>query len=336
MAIKPWTSGSSSSGARGSGLYGRILSKRRGSSSTEGTDEDEDAIGVDVGYEADYWKSNAKFWCKFCKIYITDNKVTRKTHDSGTKHKENVERFLRDQNQRSRDKIADDAKLKKEMDAIEKAAQLQYQKDVEAGLIAPPPGGFPPATSSSTTAAIGAATSTSSTSTPTSSSSAAAAASADKDKSTSSSTSSPTASTKTDGSKTSSTAPVTKDESPSRVEKRDETIGQPGQWQTIERRVSGSSKRSRENDGDQEGKKDEQRRGPRLSSSVQGADLDDEEVDPEDLRGFKVVEKTWPGEKPAFDEQQEEGGKGEEETAGSMFKKRKGNVSKTRNIRKKT
>ncbi|KAF9972002.1 hypothetical protein BGZ73_004928 [Actinomortierella ambigua] len=272
--------------------------------------------------EADYWKSNAKFWCKFCKIYITDNKVTRKTHDSGTKHKENVERFLREQNQRSRDKIADDAKLKKEMDAIEKAAQLQYQKDVEAGLIAPSPGGFPPATSASATTAAPSADT-------------AEPSSATKKKT--ALPASPSAPEETDSSKRTKAA-ESKDHSapPPPVEERDETIGQAGQWQTVERRT-GSNKRARGKEGDQESDKKEHRSGPRLSSSVQGADLDDEEEDPEDLKGFRVVEKVWPGEKAAFDEQ-EEAGAGEEEASsgGSMFKKRKGNAGKARNIRKKT
>ncbi|KAG0223722.1 hypothetical protein BGW42_005707 [Actinomortierella wolfii] len=265
---------------------------------------------------ADYWKSNAKYWCKFCKIYITDNKVTRKTHDAGTKHKENVERFLRDQDQRSRDKLAEEAKLKKEMEAIEKAAQLQYQRDVEAGLIAPPPGGFPPATRTSASTAV-------------------PPASAAKESSTSSSTSTPTPTSPKTASTSDKKALASKDQpsSPKQaVEVRDETIGQPGQWQTVETPSNKRTRAKAEEQDDATATKNQGREGPRLSSSIQGADLDDEEGDPEDLREFKIVERTWPNEKPSMEnEDEEEGGGG-----GSMFKKRKGNAGKTRNIRKKT
>lgn len=68
---------------------------------------------------SEYWKSQAKFWCKFCKIYVTDNKISRQNHDNGKKHKDNVSMYLRDVDRRSK---ADEKKteaMKREMAKIE-------------------------------------------------------------------------------------------------------------------------------------------------------------------------------------------------------------------------
>jgi hypothetical protein len=41
-------------------------------------------------------KDNSKFWCKFCRIFVYDNKISRANHDKQAAHKSNVERFIRD------------------------------------------------------------------------------------------------------------------------------------------------------------------------------------------------------------------------------------------------
>lgn len=35
-----------------------------------------------------YRRTNAKVWCKYCKVYIYDNKICRLNHDNGPQHKE--------------------------------------------------------------------------------------------------------------------------------------------------------------------------------------------------------------------------------------------------------
>ncbi|KAF9110392.1 hypothetical protein BGX27_006422 [Mortierella sp. AM989] len=227
---------------------------------------------------AEYWKSNAKFWCRFCKIYITDNKSTRNIHDSGTKHKENVERFLREQNQRGRDKEAETAKMNKQMEAIEKAAMRQYQLDVEAGLVSP----------SGTSSA-----STKGTKTP-------PAKVTPEQKPTPSASLLSSSSAGTKGAATGSNtepvvAPVAKAEvaipsTPTNA--KDETVGQPGEWQTVEvpaPRLAQEDK-GKNADGKEGG-----------NHYVPGADDDDGEADPEDLHGFRIMEKTYPVE-PKMDD----------------------------------
>ncbi|KAF9356675.1 hypothetical protein BGX26_004911 [Mortierella sp. AD094] len=261
--------------------------------------------------KAEYWKSNAKFWCRFCKIYITDNKSTRNIHDSGTKHKENVERFLREQNQRGKDKEAETARTNKQMEAIEKAAMKQYQLDVEAGLVQP--------SGSSPTPTKGPAIPPTKV-TPEQKPPASA----------------PPSSNLLLGTKVTATgsnadpvaAPVAKAEAATPTtskSSRDETVGQPGEWQTVEVPVPRSVPKAEQGDS---GNKNDNNEGG--NHYVPGADDDEDEADPEDLRGFKIVEKTYPVETDVH------GDDGEGESTGAaVFKKRKAGASKPRNIRRK-
>ncbi|KAG2456295.1 WBP4 protein, partial [Polypterus senegalus] len=39
---------------------------------------------------ADYWKSQPKKFCQYCKCWIADNKPSIEFHERGKNHKENV------------------------------------------------------------------------------------------------------------------------------------------------------------------------------------------------------------------------------------------------------
>lgn len=43
-----------------------------------------------------YRKSNKKYFCNYCKIYIADDKPSRAQHETGLKHKGNVDKYVRD------------------------------------------------------------------------------------------------------------------------------------------------------------------------------------------------------------------------------------------------
>ncbi|KAG0344010.1 hypothetical protein BG004_004817 [Podila humilis] len=114
----------------------------------------------------------------------------------------------------------------------------------------------------------------------------------------------------------------------------DETIGQPGQWQAVEVPASrlGSGKLNENKGGGVNNKNSNSSSSP--SHHVAGADDDeDEEHDPEDLRGFKVVEKTYPTDNQSDQEGDSKNKDGE--NGAPMFKKRKAGATKTRNIRRK-
>ncbi|KAF8941826.1 hypothetical protein BGZ47_007144 [Haplosporangium gracile] len=276
--------------------------------------------------QSEYWKSNAKFFCRFCKIYITDNKSTRNIHDQGTKHKENVERFLREQNQRGRDREAESARMDKQMDAIEKAAMRQYQLDVEAGLVQPSASMKATQSGANSSTAKPSAKDSKPTSTgllKVSSTPAPAPVPTSESTATETVTVEESEERKTDAGL--NTEPVV---APTLVKvKKDETIGQPGEWETVEvpapkASLSQESKKDKE-DGSSGGS----------NTNTSGVTVDnDEDVagNPEDLRRFKIVEKTYPVDDDDL------AGEGDGAGGGSaVFKKRKGGVSKPRNIRRK-
>lgn len=110
---------------------------------------------------------------------------------------------------------------------------------------------------------------------------------------------------------------------------KDETIGQPGAWETVEapEPIASSSTSSSKRDIDGNIKNEDGSE----SHIVPGAD-DDEEgaADPEDLKGFKIVEKTY----PVDGDEDELDGAAAEGSGGSLFKKRKAG-GKAKNTRRK-
>ncbi|KAI9337674.1 hypothetical protein DFJ73DRAFT_848699 [Zopfochytrium polystomum] len=77
----------------------------------------------------EYWVSNAKYFCKYCKIFIADNKISRSTHENGLKHKDNLERYMRQirKNEETKDKDAEKTRLL--LQKIDRAAASSYIKD---------------------------------------------------------------------------------------------------------------------------------------------------------------------------------------------------------------
>ncbi|SAL95219.1 hypothetical protein [Absidia glauca] len=74
--------------------------------------------------QSDYWVSQQKHWCKYCKKYVYNNKATIQKHESGTFHKDNVERFLSDVYRKGRQDKKDAESVRRELQRIEKAALL--------------------------------------------------------------------------------------------------------------------------------------------------------------------------------------------------------------------
>ncbi|CAN1307335.1 Zinc finger protein ZOP1 [Linum perenne] len=79
----------------------------------------------------EYWVSQGKKWCDFCKIFIANNPSSIRNHDLGQKHKDNVAQRLATMRQ---DKVAKDKAEKaaaSALEQIEAKAKRSYQKDVE-------------------------------------------------------------------------------------------------------------------------------------------------------------------------------------------------------------
>ena len=44
---------------------------------------------------SEFWVAHKKYFSKYCNIYIADDAPSRKQHETGLRHKGNVERFVR-------------------------------------------------------------------------------------------------------------------------------------------------------------------------------------------------------------------------------------------------
>ncbi|KAJ1665325.1 WW domain binding protein 4 [Coemansia sp. RSA 1813] len=79
------------------------------------------------------WDRNNKYWCQYCRIYVHDNRSSRSIHESGTKHKANVQKYLRQITKDTEAKRKEKQKIALQLETIEKAAEESYRKDIGVG-----------------------------------------------------------------------------------------------------------------------------------------------------------------------------------------------------------
>ncbi|XP_065130899.1 WW domain-binding protein 4 [Paramisgurnus dabryanus] len=80
---------------------------------------------------ADYWKSQPKKFCQYCKCWIADNKPCIEFHERGKNHKENVAAKIEEIKKKSVAKAKQEKKMSKEFAAMEEAAQKAYEEDLK-------------------------------------------------------------------------------------------------------------------------------------------------------------------------------------------------------------
>nr|AEE63621.1 unknown [Dendroctonus ponderosae] len=80
---------------------------------------------------ADYWKSQDRKYCDFCKCWIADNKPSRDFHENGKRHKENVKKRLKTITKDSAKAFKASEKVDAAIKAMEVAALDAYRRDVE-------------------------------------------------------------------------------------------------------------------------------------------------------------------------------------------------------------
>lgn len=84
---------------------------------------------------SEYWVSHKKYFCKYCNIYIADDKPSRTQHETGLKHKGNVERFVRNLYKTGEKRKADLEEEEREMVRIQRVSSMLRCLDV-VGLTA--------------------------------------------------------------------------------------------------------------------------------------------------------------------------------------------------------
>ncbi|XP_078602215.1 uncharacterized protein LOC144876609 [Branchiostoma floridae x Branchiostoma japonicum] len=79
---------------------------------------------------ADYWKSQPRHFCEFCKCWIADNKPSRDFHEKGKRHKENVERRIKEVREKSEEHWKVQQENKDFLQQMEVAALKAAAKDI--------------------------------------------------------------------------------------------------------------------------------------------------------------------------------------------------------------
>ncbi|XP_065058735.1 WW domain-binding protein 4-like [Rhopilema esculentum] len=80
----------------------------------------------------EFWKSNPRKQCEFCKCWIADNKPSIEFHEKGKNHQENVKRRLAEVKKKAVEKRKQDELFSKEFAAMEAAALKAVQKDLQS------------------------------------------------------------------------------------------------------------------------------------------------------------------------------------------------------------
>ncbi|XP_022901271.1 WW domain-binding protein 4 [Onthophagus taurus] len=80
---------------------------------------------------ADYWKSQARKYCEFCKCWIADNKPSVEFHEKGRRHQDNVAKKLKYITKKTRRDEKESLRTDVMLKQMESAALEAYRKDVE-------------------------------------------------------------------------------------------------------------------------------------------------------------------------------------------------------------
>lgn len=73
---------------------------------------------------SEYWVSKGKYYCTYCKVYIADDKPSRQHHETGGRHKGNLERYIRDIYKKGAQAEKEKKQAEREMKAINAASPL--------------------------------------------------------------------------------------------------------------------------------------------------------------------------------------------------------------------
>ena len=78
---------------------------------------------------ADVWISRKRWTCKYCDVTINDDLPSKRHHETGVRHKQNVQKALADLYRKGEQERKDAEHMKKEMARIEALAAESYAKD---------------------------------------------------------------------------------------------------------------------------------------------------------------------------------------------------------------
>jgi hypothetical protein len=85
----------------------------------------------------DYWVSQQRHYCKYCNTWIANNKVQMQQHESGLRHKHNVENYLRRSHRENEAKKKETIQVEKELRRIDAAARLSMYGTGKSSPVGP-------------------------------------------------------------------------------------------------------------------------------------------------------------------------------------------------------
>jgi len=74
--------------------------------------------------------SGEKYWCEDCKKFISNNKASRKHHESGATHQENRRRRLADMKHKEQEQQKEDNDMEREIQRLKREAHKQIYSDL--------------------------------------------------------------------------------------------------------------------------------------------------------------------------------------------------------------
>mmetsp|Transcript_5939 Transcript_5939/g.17341 ORF Transcript_5939/g.17341 Transcript_5939/m.17341 type:complete len:388 (-) Transcript_5939:112-1275(-) len=83
----------------------------------------------------EFWVSQAKHYCKYCKVWMQGDKMSIRKHETGKRHLEMLDEFKRTKREERMGSVKDDAELRKQLREIERAAAASLEQDLAAGSI---------------------------------------------------------------------------------------------------------------------------------------------------------------------------------------------------------
>ncbi|XP_023170547.2 WW domain-binding protein 4 [Drosophila hydei] len=78
----------------------------------------------------EYWKSNERKYCDFCKCWLSDNKASIAFHESGKRHKLNVSKRITEISRNSEKSEREKQKMDAQIRKMEEAAMKSYAQDI--------------------------------------------------------------------------------------------------------------------------------------------------------------------------------------------------------------
>ncbi|CAG0883995.1 unnamed protein product [Cyprideis torosa] len=79
---------------------------------------------------SEYWVSQQRRFCEFCNCWMADNKISIQLHEGGKRHKDAVEKKLRDMRKKNRKEDKEKASFEAHMARIEEEALAKAERDV--------------------------------------------------------------------------------------------------------------------------------------------------------------------------------------------------------------